>query len=424
MDNHLEAMHVPSITKYDELYMPTFEELQIPEKIAEINYEIGSCHFTRNGGGIKGEHNHVEFSNNVWIWEVTSNLFDYNTNGGFDIELPKVNLMQQELYNHSVDVNDTVFENNDNFEFRVDGFYCNSSIYRNRFHHNHCKVGCVTVSGTEKDIEIHDNEFTENSGRYIMELHMTSHTPYTRWVDGTIMYNNFKRNTRPIGTHSSPTSSPSSYALGIKGLQNITIHRNLFGNSELDYEMVGGQSSSALEIYLDITENWWGSFEQPIIRSRIFDFDDWNNYAIAEYYPFLLGDRFDAPLETGGKWTPELDPTQPLGGRIEEPLTLYKRSTPYIVARDLTVMPQASLLIEPGVEMQFYPSVGILVLGSLTLRGKEDDRIKLGPIEVATTVMTSGENSTTVPSSPSRQTRHVNQGLHGDTEQATIQVCI
>ena len=44
-------------------------------------------------------------------------MFERNR-GAFSLELPKVNLMYQELYNHSVDVNDTVFERNENFEFR------------------------------------------------------------------------------------------------------------------------------------------------------------------------------------------------------------------------------------------------------------------------------------------------------------------
>ncbi len=49
--------------------------------------------------------------------QVTNNIFERNK-GGFTLELPKVNLMYQELYNHSVDVNDTIFERNEQFEFR------------------------------------------------------------------------------------------------------------------------------------------------------------------------------------------------------------------------------------------------------------------------------------------------------------------
>ena len=269
LNNTYEALHVPSITKYHELYLPTFEELQNPFKICEITYEVDSCYFTMNGGGVLGEHNHVEFSNNIWIWQVTNNHFEYNHGGGFSIELPMVNLMSSELYNHSVDINDTIFESNQNFEFRIDGFYCNSSIARNRFQGNLCKTGCVTISGTEKDFEMNDNEFFENQGRYIFEINMHSHTPYTRWVDAQIMYNNFKRNRKIDGeTEQGASSTPTTYTMGIKGLQNITIIKNLFDNY-LDFELVGGYSSSSLENYLDVTQNWWGTNDQVRLYSGL-----------------------------------------------------------------------------------------------------------------------------------------------------------
>lgn len=375
-----EALHVPSLTKYHELYLPTFEELQDPGKIAEIRYEIEACRITENGRVMVAEHNHVEFANNVWIWHITNNKIDLNKNGGFFLELPKVNLMYTELYNHSVEVNDTLFENNSNFEFRVQGFYCNATIARNRFVNNECLKGCITISGTEKDFDFYDNEIMDNRGKYIMEIDMTRHTPYTRWVEASFMYNDFKNN-RKIDEDAPPVaSSPTTYTLGIKGLQNITINRNLFDN-HLDFELVGGQDSSSLEIYLDVTQNYWGTVDQPIIQMIIFDFEDWNNYAIAEYYPYLTGNNFDAPLSSGGKWSPELDLDEPLGGRIDGHLTLPKRSQPYIIKADLTVMPTGSLLIEGGATLQFYPNVGILVLGAMTVNGKSYDHVRFEPVD-------------------------------------------
>ena len=86
-----------------------------------------------------------------------------------------------------------------NFAFHIDGFYCNASIAGNRFQGNKCRTGCVTLSGTEKQAEISDNEFLENSGRYIVEMYMNSHTPYTQWVEASVSLNNFKRNFRPAG---------------------------------------------------------------------------------------------------------------------------------------------------------------------------------------------------------------------------------
>ena len=96
--------------------------------------------------------------------QVTNNEFRENA-GGFALELPLINLTFQELYNHSVDINDTVFIDNTRFEFRIDGFYCNSTIARNRFVGNTCLKGCITITGTEKDIDIHDNEIFENEGK-------------------------------------------------------------------------------------------------------------------------------------------------------------------------------------------------------------------------------------------------------------------
>lgn len=88
--NLYEAVHALSITRYHYLYLPTFEELQRALKIAEISYTVDSCLFEENGGGVFAEHNHVEFSNNVWIWQLTSNRFERNYGGGYVIELPRV----------------------------------------------------------------------------------------------------------------------------------------------------------------------------------------------------------------------------------------------------------------------------------------------------------------------------------------------
>lgn len=306
--------------------------------------------------------------------------------------------MYTELYNHSVDINDTYFINNDNFAFRIDGFYCNSTIARNRFQGNRCKVGCIAIAGTEKDFDFHDNEIVENTGKYMLEINMNSHTPFTQWVQASVSYNNIKRNVKPfVEKDPTATSMPTTYAFGVLGLQNVTLRRNLFSNG-MDFEMLGGQSSALLENYLDVTENFWGTVDQIKIKDRIFDFDDWNSYAIAEYFPFLVSDSFNSPVFVGEKWRPILDLSQPLGGRITENLNLKRRAEPYIVKSDLTVMQDVSLIIEEGVELQFYPSVGILVLGSLVAQGTPESRVKFGPIMKTLYNTNRGKRSTLVPS--------------------------
>ena len=128
--------------------------------------------------------------------------------------------------------------------------------------------------------------------------------------------------------------------------------------------------------------NWnfrWGTSDPRRIKERIFDFDDWNSYAIAAFRPYLLRDDLDGPISVG--YEPESPLTiDNLGGRLMHPLTLYNRNKPYIIKSDLTIMPNAQLTIAPGVEIEVYPSVGILALGQLIAQGLPESPIKIRPI--------------------------------------------
>ena len=39
---------------------------------------------------------------------------------------------------------------------------------------------------------------------------------------------------------------------------------------------------------MNVTFNWWGGGNQDEINQRVFDFDDWNIYTLAEYSPFYV----------------------------------------------------------------------------------------------------------------------------------------
>lgn len=80
---------------------------------------------------------------------------------------------------------------------------------------------------------------------------------------------------------------PRSYSLAIKGVQLFNITRNLFENPLMEFELVAGVKASSLSNVLNARENFWGKTQVEQIRARIFDFDDWNSYAIADFVPFL-----------------------------------------------------------------------------------------------------------------------------------------
>ncbi|VDK28403.1 unnamed protein product [Anisakis simplex] len=42
---------------------------------------------------------------------------------------------------------------------------------------------------------------------------------------------------------------------------------------------------------MNVTLNWWGMGNEAQIAQRIFDFDDWNIYTLAEYSPYFVADE-------------------------------------------------------------------------------------------------------------------------------------
>lgn len=163
-------------------------------------------------------------------------------------------------------------------------------------------------------------------------------------------------------------NSPSGFTVAIRGLQNCTFSQNIFENPSFEYEFVGGMQTNTLNSTIHAKQNWWGTANSTLISQRIFDIHKWNNHALVNYLPYCGSRNCDV-----------LSQAQPLrgydqrrgaqqfvlGGLVSKDLHLRRFSIPYQVESDLTIMPGATLFIEKGVEIEFYPNVGILVLGKL-----------------------------------------------------------
>lgn len=80
------------------------------------------------------------------------------------------------------------------------------------------------------------------------------------------------------------------------GLQRVRVKRNLLSENTQAYALVAGVRTARIDSTVDVTENWWGTTSEHEIISKIFDFDDWNDHAIANYKPYLIEDAFEGSL--------------------------------------------------------------------------------------------------------------------------------
>lgn len=374
-----EAVHMPSVTKFTEDYIPTYEDMTVPERVATIRYLISLSRFADNEYGILAEHNHVDFANNVWQWKITDSLMDRTRRGGLEIEVPRVN-DASERKKHSITILETRFRDNANFACTVAGYYADVSVEGNLFENNHCLLGLLTISGMEKNLSMINNRIHNNVGRHMVEINVLSHAEYSDSVMGIMRLNDIQNNRYEGLDPPGFGNSPKTYAVAFGGVQNMVANRNLFNNPQMGYELVAGITALSLMNPVNVKENYWGRTDYGGILTRIFDFDDWNNYALADFFPYLTRADVTSDISGGEPVKPPLN-TNELGGRVLEDQLLPNKGRPYIVESDLTVMPDVTLTIAPGVEFQFRPNVGILVLGRLLARGLEYTRIKMRPIQ-------------------------------------------
>ncbi|XP_050714917.1 protein bark beetle-like isoform X5 [Eriocheir sinensis] len=352
--------------------------------MAEITFMFNRTTISGNGRGIDQYSWDIRESNNLFHWVLEEVVMENNGGGGVALALPYV-WQYTENFTHTVFVNASTFRDNAQFSFVVDGHFARFNMTHSVFERNVCQRGLLSVQGMEKEMFIHNNRIESNMGSYMVEFNTNSQSGILGSVFAYFEYNRVQNN-KPVSITRSSASrahQPDSYTVAVRGLQKVNITHNLLGYNKMNYELLAGLYSSRVNNYLNAEANWWGTRQAQEIEELIFDFDDWNNFALADYLPYLIDDSISARVSSVGSSAAQetTDLTQPLGGRLLHDLRLPRRSEPYIVKADLTVMPGVALVVEAGATLEFFPSVGLLVLGRLDAVGTKDKRIIMRPVD-------------------------------------------
>nr|KAF7437889.1 hypothetical protein H0235_000280 [Vespula pensylvanica] len=353
--------------------------------LSEIAIHLNDTLITDNGKGISQFSRDARHSNNLFHWIMQDSTIERNRAGGFEVTLPDV-WQYNENFTHTLYFDNNTWRDNDQFSFVIDGHFATLNVSHNRWDGNRCKNGLISIRGMEKKIKMNNNRIEANNGAYMVEFKANSQSEILGDVTARFYFNEIKRNRHDnYAVGSRRSYDGPSYVVGFHGIQKVRVNRNLFGDNSMDYELLAGIRTAKINNGVDVSENWWGTSDDAVIRRRIFDFDDWNNHAVANYRPYLMSDSLDASISASWQIGVEVN-LDNLGGRIIESLTLYSRTEPYVIKSDLTIMPQATLHIHPDVIMEFSPNVGILVLGTLKAIGMPGHEIIMRPIKRNATV--------------------------------------
>lgn len=357
--------------------------------LSRINITFENCICELNYGGIRSIYRYHEYSNSIFNYEIRNNKFSNNYQSMLRVFLPRTyrfaSKKDHHNLSHTLNIRNNQFSFNSLFALSIDGYYAQINITKNQFNDNQCRVGLVKMSGSEKHFFIYSNRVYSNTASFIFDLEAVSHADSSLDHPSLLVENEIDSNVKPQLLIESRDLSkllvanyPQSYTIALRGVQNCTINKNVLHN-EFDYELVAALTTNTLNTSVDASYNYWGSSDSNVVTDKIFDFKNWNNHAIVNYLPFI-SDKVHYSLSRRAANERLFRDEHILGGVVTHDLTLSKLAKPYQVITDLTIMPGCTLYINPGVEIEFYPNVGILVLGDLRASGRHDAYIKMRPV--------------------------------------------
>ncbi|KAI8494760.1 hypothetical protein Bbelb_273650 [Branchiostoma belcheri] len=284
-----------------------------------------------------------------------------------------------------VTVINSAFRGNKRFAFHISGTASNVEISRNTFERNVCPhAGVLVLSAVEETQNISSNTFIQNNARRAI------HSTILQWsnniresesvINNNVFIDNFYSHEDTDGNFQHDNNiRNTSCTLQFDGYRRaIRFHRNVFENPMADHEVCGNIPSRTAEDFVDGRYNWWGTTVENDVRDAIFDFDDHNDHAAVAYLPYLTSS--DVTISPPADPIIRTDMPLPfLGGRLYSDLCLTRDNSPYTLTSDLTILPNVTLTIDPGVEIQAYPCVGLLNLGTLVANGTKQQPITFGP---------------------------------------------
>ena len=309
-----------------------------------------------------GDRPEIYFSRNAFLYNLCEDKGVIDVTGGTEVLIVDGNVFEGN-YGRSIFLEETA--------------HSPLTAENNIFYNNNCfEKGVLEVRAMNREIAIDKNVFESNEGLFMVLLN----SAFPIELQMANKHANFGNNT--FVNNTDVPSNSLACELSISGLIdhiNFSIHYNKFNSLRFTKELCVFTFASSYSRRLDISLNFWGHNDRSGIRKRIFDAESDYEYAWGMISPFLSdsGNILHEKTQSGN-----FDKDNSLlGGRLTSTLRLGISHSPYKILSDLTVLPQISLVIDPGVEMQFHSGVGMLVLGSLLVNGNESHPVSFSLLE-------------------------------------------
>ncbi|XP_035690544.1 uncharacterized protein LOC118425664 [Branchiostoma floridae] len=279
----------------------------------------------------------------------------------------------------TVGIHNSNITGNERYALQVTGRQRAFDFVGNAVSGNRCPYQpALKLDGQAQNLSFISNTVLNNSARETLSLAMAifqSLIPFEIQIEMNIFEGNFFDPSLSDKNQYKQHTANTSCTIEISGYKrSIQMHRNILDNPNMDYTVCSRIHTDTPYWTIGASHNWWGTTVETEIRDKISDFDDWDDRAPVDYFPYLTGPDLSSPPADPFSRDVTMT-TDNIGGRLYHPLHLQKDGSPYIIKADLTILTNASLTIDPGTTIKVYPCIGLSNLGSFVAQGTSTEPI-------------------------------------------------
>ncbi len=281
-----------------------------------------------------------------------------------------------------VTLHDNSFRNMSSNSFITHGYSSiNTTLQGNIFMDNQYRCVHASYSGRNSRtilFYMHDNVFTDNITPVSL-IYISVPRYRTNKREYVIKNNNFSDN--------SVDSAHRFYLYSLRHLTSVvylntgspaTIKDNIFMNPQSNLQLSVGDTNPNL-VY-DASFNYWGSVNVNDITNGIYAFHQQIFLAKVKYWPYYASEDL-SHYNNNSAQHPDLKQGNNVGGLVTLFESLMDTSSIYTVTKDIVIAPEGTLVIGPGVTLQFEYGIGILVHGLLEINGNPGQKVILTALQ-------------------------------------------
>ncbi|KAI8480739.1 hypothetical protein Bbelb_415320 [Branchiostoma belcheri] len=231
--------------------------------------------------------------------EIRTSLIQGNDGGGISANIEDA----QSSHSSAIGLHSNEISNNKRYALHVEAKLSTCIFANNTISSNSCPyLPAVSFRGVTNVVNVTDNVVIGNNARetlsFLFEnmpqgynesnVHIVSNAFYDNFYDSSLTDGNFQYSQNP---------DKLSCSIEIGGYKHMYLFNyNMLNNPAMNYTICSRIFTATADDTIDARYNWWGSTVEAEIRDQIFDFDDWNDRAPVDYFPYLTGPDMSSPL--------------------------------------------------------------------------------------------------------------------------------